>query len=43
MIQMSWLHTEEIFALIDLLDSRNGSYEEKASRIFDSPLAKMFG
>jgi len=40
---MSWLHTEEIFALIDLLDSRNGSYEEKASRIFDSPLAKMFG
>ena len=39
---MSWLHKEEIFALIDLVDSGRGSCEEKASKVLDSPLSNMF-
>lgn len=39
---MSWLNTEEIFALIDLVDSGRGSCKEKASKVLDSPLSKMF-
>ncbi|MBN2218752.1 MAG: hypothetical protein JW697_00585 [Kosmotogaceae bacterium] len=40
---MSWLNTEEIFALIDLIDSSNDSYEERFKRVLATPLAGMFG
>ena len=39
---MSWLNTEEIFALIDLIDSSNDSYEERFKRVLATPLASMF-